>query len=468
MIKIYFDNTLINTDYYKKLEKTGQLFNEKFKLGSTLCETYTFSVDKNQVLSIPQEVKIYNDDVLLKTLFVDNYNEDDFTITFELVDSMIKFNFAYDASSTFIDGKASLLDIFNNICLQANIATDIESFEYDDIEVSWFDNSYTARDYLGFIGEINASYFYITADNKLAMSKVNKATAKTFDFSEIGKYKIGQKHKFSRVVWDNGLNFWEAGDETYETYYINTANVYVLNQETVNSIYNEIADFEFYDFEVDNLPNIDFNVGDIIIFTDGVENYKTIAQFSNISLNGNYWIGGISLKVNITSQEETKIIDTTQRIKAIKNIVDRDSNIITTLITETTRLNDENLGLIEKTNNLERIVSNTEETIEVIQSEIVNGVETLQNSLVRIDINGLNVSTDNSKIATTMSNDAFKIMTKGSEDPLAFFGYDTESNSTKAQMDNLTVTNYLVAGYHRTEKMNVNGEKRTGVFYIGG
>ena len=65
-----------------------------------------------------------------------------------------------------------------------------------------------------------------------------------------------------------------------------------------------------------------------------------------------------------------------------------------------------------------------------------------------------------------MTNDAFTI--NSSDKQLAFFGYDTETNSTRAQMDNLTITNYLTAGYHRIEKFERNGEQRTGYFYIGG
>lgn len=467
MKKIYFDNTLIDTNYYAGLNRTGSLFNDKFKLGSTVCETYEFTVDKSQVVTIPEVVEIYDDETLLKTLFVDDYSEEDFTIKFELIDSMVYFNFPYDASQIFIDGHTTLLDIFNDICTKAGIETDIDSFNYDDMEVSWFDNSYTARNYLEFIGEINASYFYIDANNKLTMSKVNKTATTTINFSEIGKYKIGQKHKFTRVVWDDGLNHWEVGDESGDTYYINTSNVYVINEDVVNDIYEDIVDFEFYNFEVDNLPDVNLNAGDIVEFTDGVGTYKTIIQFSNIYLSGDYWFGGISLKVDTTKQEETQIIDNLKRIKSIQNIVDRDSNTITTLITETTRLNDENAGLIERTNTLERTLTDTEATIEVMQNEIVNGVETLQNSLVTIDINGINVSTNDSAISTLMTNDKFVI--KSGDTTLAYFGYDTETNSTKAEMDNLTVTNYLVTGYHRIQKWETQDyEKRTGFFWIGG
>ena len=78
----------------------------------------------------------------------------------------------------------------------------------------------------------------------------------------------------------------------------------------------------------------------------------------------------------------------------------------------------------------------------------------------------MTVATDTSKTTTTMTSDKFAINSSGTE--LAFFGYDEETNSTKAEMNNLTVTKYFVAGYHRTEKFDIDGENRTGVFYIGG
>ena len=95
-----------------------------------------------------------------------------------------------------------------------------------------------------------------------------------------------------------------------------------------------------------------------------------------------------------------------------------------------------------------------------------NGVPLVKTTMVTIDDNGLNVSTDNSKISTSMTNEAFTI--NSSDKELAFFGYDRETNSTRAQMDNLTITNYLTMGNHRVEKFNRDGEDRTGFFYIGG
>lgn len=356
MIKVYFDNTLINPDYYANLEKSTSVFNGKFKLGSTICESYKFSVDKSQIVNKePSVVYLYNDNTLLKTLFVDNYSEKDFTIDYELVDSMVNFNFGYDASQIFVDEKTTLLDIFEDIVQKAGLLTDINSFDFSNMEVSWFDNTISARDYLGYIAEINGSYVYITPDNKVAFKEANSNSVDTITFDEVSDYKIGLKHHIDRVVWDDGINKWENGTGNYDTYYINTSNVFVISQEVVNNIGSYINDFEFYDFETTNIPSNSYSAGDIITFTDGTNNYKTIVQYDNIKLSGTNWFGGVKLNIETTKQEETEIIGTEKRIKSIKNIVDRDSNTLTTLITDTSDIKTdlrENYYTLQQTNQL--------------------------------------------------------------------------------------------------------------------
>lgn len=108
----------------------------------------------------------------------------------------------------------------------------------------------------------------------------------------------------------------------------------------------------------------------------------------------------------------------------------------------------------------------TEYSIDVINEQLTNGVGTLRNSLVTIDINGINVSTNLSKISTIMTNNTFAIMSGNTR--LAYFGYDENEGRSISEMDNLTVKEYFVAGHHRAEKFDIDGEERTGWFYVGG
>ena len=107
-----------------------------------------------------------------------------------------------------------------------------------------------------------------------------------------------------------------------------------------------------------------------------------------------------------------------------------------------------------------------QESIDELNNTIINGVEIVKNNLVTIDINGISVSTNTSAISTLMSNDRFSIKTKNG-DELFFVGYDYDLQKTVSRIDNLTVNNYLTAGYHRTEGIEIDGEYRTCDFYVG-
>ena len=171
------------------------------------------------------------------------------------------------------------------------------------------------------------------------------------------------------------------------------------------------------------------------------------------------------------SETDYKKVDKTDRkINQAISMVDKQNLIITNLVSQTTQeqaLNNERiLELTETTNSVQQQITSTQETIEVLQREVIDSKETLRNNLVTIDINGINVSTNTSTISTLMTNEKFVI--KSGDTTLAYFGYDETTDSTKAEMDNLTIQKYFVSGYHRREKFDINGEQRTGEFYIGG
>ena len=502
---IYFDETLINPSYYAGLEKTSDIYTDKkFKLGSTLCETYKFEIDKELIQDKnPSVVYLYDDEDLEKTLYVDNIVENDFTYTFELTDSMINLNVGYDASTIFEDGSTTLGEIFADICDKCNITTDIETFDYSTMEVSWYDNSIMARDYIGYIAELNDSYCYITADNKLVMEKVNSESIGEIDFDEIGKYSIGAYHHITRVVYETPDIHWEYGDETGDTYYVNSSNVFIKDESMVEHIYDYINGFEFYDFKVDNLPILSSIAGKIITFTDGVNSYNTITRYPTLKLGGNEWYGSLEFEVETTKQQETEVLDLEKKVRGIKQTVDRDNNRITTLIEDTTILdrrtsdnettiNNNYQELINKfdgtasTDDITQLRQSMQTTmdeqelrIENIQSILANGVEKVVSRSGTFDENGLTMEKTDAKTKSILDETGIDVKdTQGySNEDLFFAGYvDSEKAQSNEKLTpyegqtvvysrNSIVENYFTIGTHSRIEDYEDG---TGVFYIGG
>lgn len=365
MLQIYFDDVLIDNDYYTYLDNEYKLFddNTNFRLGATACNTFKLSVDKSVVSSHPNEIKI-NDGTSTVYLIVDSIEEDKFTYTYTLVDKLMLFNFYYDASEI-IEEKASneedcyLSDILADMCEKAGVELDPDYEFQNDIVVNWYDNRKQAREYLSYIAELQYGYAQINEDGKLTFKRHNSEPVKTIDIDECDDFVLGEGKTISRVVFDNGLVKYEFGDDTGATLYLNPNNVYITSEETVENIYNELVGFTFYNVSVPQCP-IDSSVraGDVIVFTDGINNYPTIAQYSLI-YNGD-WSGGYSLAVNTEKQQETQIIDTEEKIKNIQTIVDRVNNQMQIVVEETSETS-------SKISFLEQDVDGITETIKEMQ-----------------------------------------------------------------------------------------------------
>lgn len=448
-MKIYFDNVLVDSDYYANLTRTGVVYNNVFKIGSTICDTYKLTVDKS--VGVPSLVEFKdNSDNLLKTLYVSDVNdEDDFTILLDLEDAMTKFNFKYDASPIMthikiVDDKvihfAYLSEILDDICVKAGITTNIATFYGDTKEISWYDKDYTARNYLSFIAELNGKNMRIDSNNQLSFVNINTTPVKTISFNEIDKYKIGLEHTITRVVFDNGINPspWSYGNTDGETYYIDTANVYINESADVEHIYNEIKDFTYYNFKTINCPLSGLEIGDLVKFNDGTNDYITFSQFHNVVYAGSQWNGGIEVSLEGEVKQETQIEGQDDKYRRIKQIVDYDNLQVETLV--------------EDVDSLNRIVQNDMYTKNEIQ-QIVDGrgvdgvkvtkVETISGTF---DIDGMHYEKSFAFTKSTINESGVEVLTTDLEEEVLFAGYDSEERKMVVRTDNLNAKKYLRIG----------------------
>ena len=340
---------------------------------------------------------------------------------------------------------------------------------------------YTFRDVLDQLAEVTAGTICINKDNQLEIRYVND-TQDTIDEEFLKDINVNFGEKYGPV---NSIVLSRSAEAD---------NIYLQDDESVED--NGLCEIKIIDNQIMNGNDRDTYLTAILAQLDGLEyyindysstgiTYYELCDMYNVSIDNNtYNCLMLNDEINITQGLEelihtnmpeetttdyTKADKTDRKINQAYAMVDKQNGVITNLVsqvTETQQLNDQRiLELNQRTNTVEQTLTSTQATIEVMQQDIIDGQETLHNNLVTIDINGINVSTNISAISTLITNEKFVI--KSGNQTLAFFGYDQDTNQTKAEMDNLTVTNYFVSGYHRTEKMDINGEYRTGVFYVG-
>lgn len=339
MIKVYFDNTLISDDSYVALSNDYKLFTDNFYLGSTAANTFKLSVAKTAVTTQPSEVKI-TDDTNTYYLIVDKITDEKNFYIYDLVDKLVLFNFNYDAKPLIDLGTTTLSDILIDMCTQAGVTLDETLTLINDIEVTWYDNTLLARDYLSFIAELQGGYARILDNGKLTIVKHKMASQSTLQIDNCEDFLLGEKKEITRVVYDNGIVKYEYGNETGNTLYINPNNVYITDTTIVENIYDEVVGLEFYLLQTGRCqldPSV--RAGDIITFTDGVNSYLTIASYSS-SFGGGNWLGNYSLNVASKQQEETQVIGLNTEVKSIKTIIDRTNASLSIVANEVEGLTD--------------------------------------------------------------------------------------------------------------------------------
>lgn len=365
-------------------------------------------------------------------------------------------------------------EINNELFYSQQTITVEEEGEEPHEETVYTSLGYTYRDILDQLAQVTASTICINSNDELELRYIND-TEDTIDEEYLKENNVNFGEKYGPI---NSIVLSRSAESD---------NVYLQDEESIDD-YGlteiKIVDNQFMNFDdrseylpdlLEQLSGIEYYTNDYastgIVYYDICDKYyvtRDNTTYTCIMFNDETIISqGLEENIHATSPDATetdydKADKTDQKINRAILIVNKQENTINALV-QTVQNQEDNITTL--TNTVQETMTSTEDRIEVIESTIVNGVENLRNNLVTIDINGIHVATNQSEIETLMTNEQFVI--KSGDTILAYFGYDSSIGSTKAQMDNLTVDTYFVTGYHRFEKFDIDGEHRTGVFYIG-
>ena len=460
---------------------------------------------ENKEIEVQMGVKVRNTTTWysLGNFLITKPEEDDVKdkMTFKAMDYTKKFNTKFDPS--LITFPCTALELAETVCNQCGVELGTTDFTNNDfiIENNQYEGGDSCRKVMQDIGKIAYSWVRIGWDNRCYIDFEVKTEVENhniitndnyYDFSKQQK-TFGPVNRVVVGLKDvDGENVSVQDDESItenglcELYIYDNNLTYTpeLRQQVIAGA-KRLFGLKYTPVEI-NTTGHPWLIGNElvrIIDMDGnlIETYpfdRTIEYMGHIKTK-------LVSKAD-TQTQQTYINNNTlgDLLNRTKIIVDKQNQTIQTVV-ETTDSVKENVANISKeTATLSGELENTQETLETLSTTVTqnntsvmtkieetnkridDGVETVKNKLITIDINGISVSTSSSAISTLMSNDKFSIKAKSGED-LFFVGYDYNLQKTVSRIDNLTVTNYFTIGYHRTEGFIINGEYRTGDFYVG-
>ena len=256
--------------------------------------------------------------------------DDEFKVKIKATDYMKKFeDNKYDGSN--LTYPKTMLEVLEDICQKAGVELGSTSFLNSEKQIAVYDNTVTARTYLGYIAEQAGGFAVIGRDGKLYIKTFGEDTI-NFNVDLFGDFTWGDKLKVSRVSYEDGIQNYKFGDETQATVFIDQNNMYIVDSEQVENIYNQIKDFEVYTFEGETIIDSAYDIGDILVI-DG----KKVLYQGEIKYAGKFK-ASINNKVQAKTEQESMQTKQTNsnKIKRVQSEINQIDGKITQLVQETT------------------------------------------------------------------------------------------------------------------------------------
>lgn len=299
---------------------------------------------------------------------------------------MIKFEFNYDGSELISKGEATLLQVAQDICNKAGVELGSTSFLNSDKKVSVYDNTVTAREYISYIAESAGCFACIDREGKLCFREFYQDETE-ISLEMFGEYKWGEEFKISKVSYEDGVRSFKFGDDTRNNLWINQENMYIVDEDQVQEIYNKIKDLTVNTFEGKVIIDPAIDIGDKIVI-----NGKNVIYQGEMSLEGRF-IAQISSKIQIKQKEETTVKKESQKVvnRRVQSRIDQAEGKIKQLVEEVGDRSEKKTSITQDIDGIYQKVSDIEDlTNDVEGVKIITLGNCVEGKLLNLHIYGNN------------------------------------------------------------------------------
>lgn len=356
--KLYFNNVELEDadEYLEKITFIKRVLPENgkkvFGLDNFIAEEVEIVIHDIDTSIIQDKVRIelgtlVNNDYVYVPMGVYNIQDtptrNDNKITIKLRDNACLFDFNYNAKPLIdsLGGTATKMQILQDICSQANVNCNVNSFTGDSDLIGTYDNSIKGRMYVAYITEQAGCIATIDRNGNLIFVPLNNLYTHRIPLSIVSKYVKGTPFKIERIVYELGtIKFETSNDESLQTLYISSENPFISVQNDIDRIFPMLENFELDSVEIQKeiIGNPAIDGYDLIeIYDDEDENepvlFRTLAN-NTLTYNGKF---KSKYKVEIGLEERTENTTNTGETafrKTIKQEIDRTNNILRTTVEE--------------------------------------------------------------------------------------------------------------------------------------
>lgn len=382
-LKVYINDVEIESRYIGDCKPSSTLFtNGEIELGSTPSQTVELQLYKTAIPDSITKIEIKSG-ITGEIVPIGVYNVDkiskvnDYTVSLTLSDNMIKFEFNYDGSKLVKDnnGKVKIIQVLQDICSKARVELGSTSFLNMNKEIAVYDNTVSARTYLSYISEQAGSFAFIGRNGKLYIRSLGQNMA-NIAIKLFQNFEWGEKYKITRVRFDDGIRVFEKGNTTGNTLYINPDNMFIVNQEQIDNIYEQVKDLELYSFKGDSIIDPAIDIGDILVIDGKQVLYQGSSQYSG------RWKASIGSEIKSKERQETTAVKKPSQKtinRRVKSSIDQVNGKIEQLIEENTETS-------KTLTKHEQTLEGFTDTVSKVEQDIKNVKSTANSSVKKVEV----------------------------------------------------------------------------------
>ena len=305
------------------------------------------------------------------------------------------------------------------------------SFLNSDKQISVYDNTITAREYISYIAESAGGFACAGRDGKLYIKTLYE-NEEEIPLKLFKTYKFGEEYQISKVSYEDGVRSFKFGDDTRNNLWISQENMFIVDEDQVEKIYNNIKDITINSFEGTTIINPALDIGDKIII-DG----KPILYQGEITLNGRF-VANIKSKIDIKQKQETTVKKESQKLinRRVQSEINQVEGKITQLIEETTE-NTEKITKQEQTiEGITQSVSEVEVKVTTAQTSADKAQSTANTATTKAD--NAQTSANNAQTsANTANSNAQKAQTSADNAQSTADTANTNAQNAQTTADNI-------------------------------
>lgn len=369
---------------------------------------------------------------------------------------MIKFEFNYDGSELISKGEATLLQVAQDICNKAGVELGSTSFLNSDKKVSVYDNTVTAREYISYIAESAGCFACIDREGKLCFREFCKDETE-ISLELFGEYKWGEEFKISKVSYEDGVRSFKFGDDTRNNLWINQENMYIVDEDQIQKIYNKIKGLTVNTFEGKVIIDPAIDIGDKIVI-----NGRNVIYQGEMSLEGRF-IAQISSKIQIKQKEETTVKKESQKVvnRRVQSRINQAEGKIEQLVEETsenskkiTKHEQDINGITQSVSEVKTEIKTVDGKVDKAQTTADTAKSTAETAKNTADSTNKNLS-NNYYTKTQTENKITQTAESTISEVSKTYSTKTETSTAKSEAINSanTATDNKLKGYTETSKL---------------